>query len=238
MPGNCSEMQVLRPDPSPTESETLGWRPSFQWFKTPSRWLLTYTQVGEPAVLVSAPALNQSLELNFSGFTVLTNCMQNLIHVAGLWTILWAPRLYAILHFYVLSEQGYWLDAVLVPLKFPISESWEAMQILSCPESAYLFKCLPEHNGDEEKNQESDSIPSSWVPFQKCWVLTDLTWSSLSWGKESQGTVSRYSLPEWDVLNDQGEQQHMITLNIWKQLLKYWRRLPLSEWFLPGWSYY
>lgn len=30
--------------------------------------------------LVSAPALDQSLELNFSDFTVLTNCTQSLIH--------------------------------------------------------------------------------------------------------------------------------------------------------------
>lgn len=37
----------------------------------------------------------------------------------------------------------------------------------------------------------------------------------LEW-KESQGTISQYSLPEWDVVNDQG-QQHMITFNNLKQ---------------------
>ena len=127
LPGNLFEMQVLRPDPSPTESETLGWRPSHLWFKTPSRWLWRTLKL-ENRCSSQCPALNQSLELNFSDFTVLTNCMQNLVHglVCGPYFEHQGSMLYCTS--VCLQWAGLLIGCSCSAFKFSISESWEAIQ--------------------------------------------------------------------------------------------------------------
>ena len=93
-------------------------------------------------------------------------------------------------------------------------ELWEltGYRILNCPDSIYLYQMLAWAQRREKSSVRLHSPLLSTVPEMPSLGRFHLEALFLEW-KESQGTISQYSLPEWDVLNDWGVQQHMITLN-------------------------
>ena len=109
------EMQVLRPYPSPAESETLESRPSHLWFKTPSRWLWCTLKLenhcssqcpgSSPITRAELFRLHCAHKLHavwFTGWSV--------DHTLSTKVLCYTALLCAF------SEQDYWLGAVFAPL--------------------------------------------------------------------------------------------------------------------------
>lgn len=92
-------------------------------------------------------------------------------------------------------------------------------RILNCHHSVYLFQILAwiQQWWREKSGVRPCSLLVSTTP--KVLSLDRFNLEALfhEW-KESRGTISEHSLLERGVLNDQREQQHMITLNNLKQI--------------------